>query len=65
MGGASAKFAGAYSSGAPAANTSTTDVQIGYITVNTQATDANGIAKDMGSAVKKHAFASQIDPGLN
>lgn len=46
-------------------NTSTTDVKVGQITVQTQATDAEGIAKDIGSAIKKYGFMSQANTGLS
>lgn len=36
----------------------------GPITVNTQATDANGIARDIGAALKRHAFVDQVTLGL-
>lgn len=47
-------YVGAKSSVAAKSGTSTTqnDVHIGSITVQTKATDANGIAKDMGKAVR-------------
>ncbi|MEI7296595.1 hypothetical protein WCQ02_31015 [Paraburkholderia tropica] len=44
--------------------TTTNDVKINQITVQTQATDANGIAKDLGSSVKQYAFAAQSNSGL-
>lgn len=51
---ASMAYVGAKSSSAAKAGTSTTqnDVHIGSITVQTKATDANGIANDMGKAVR-------------
>lgn len=39
-------------------------VSIGHITVNTKATDANGIARDLGSSIRRHAV-SQADRGMN
>ena len=50
--------------GSPAASNSKTDVNIGQLTVQTQATDANGIAKDIGASVERHAFAAQANQGL-
>ena len=43
---------------------STTDVQVGSITIHTQATDAKGIATDIGGAMQDYAFASQANTGL-
>jgi hypothetical protein len=48
---------------------SKTDVQIGSITVNTQATDANGIARDIGGALKNRlssssSLAAQANTGM-
>jgi hypothetical protein len=45
-------------------STSTTDVRVGQITVNTQATDADGIAKSIGSAVSQYGFAAQMNTGM-
>lgn len=45
-------------------NTSTSDVQIGSITVNTQATDAQGIAQEIGPAIKKTGLVTQANTGL-
>lgn len=47
------------------ASTSTTDVKIDQITVQTQATDATGIAKDIGAAVMSHSFVTQANNGVN
>lgn len=45
--------------------TSTSETNInGPITINTQATDAKGIARDMGQQLGKVAFASQANTGL-
>jgi flagellum-specific peptidoglycan hydrolase FlgJ len=46
-------------------NTSTSDVKIAQINVQTQATDAKGIAKDIGPAVKQYAFTTQANMGLS
>ena len=46
-------------------STSTTEVKVGTITVQTQATDATGIAKSIGGAVSKHGFVSQANTGLS
>ena len=51
--------------GQQSASTSTTDVKVGSITVNTQATDAKGIATDIGASMKQYAFATQANTGLN
>lgn len=44
---------------------STTDVKIGSIVVHTQATDAQGIARDIGPALQRHGFAMQANTGLD
>lgn len=49
-------------SGTPASRG--TDVQIGSVTVNTQATDANGIAADMASALRRKFLVYQADGGV-
>lgn len=46
------------------ASNSKTDVQIGSLTVQTQATDAKGIAKDIGSSLKQYAFTANANTGL-
>jgi len=46
------------------ASNSRTDVQIGSVTVQTQATDAKGIAKDIGSSLKQYAFTANANMGL-
>lgn len=51
--------------GAGGGSTSTSDVKIEQINVQTQATDATGIAKDIGPAVKKYAFTAQANMGLS
>jgi len=43
-------------------NSSTTN--IGVITVNTQATDANGVARGISSAIEKYAYVPQANTGL-
>lgn len=43
-------------------NTSSIDTKIGQITVNTQATDANGIARSIGGATRK-TYARQANGG--
>lgn len=43
---------------------STTDVTIGTINVQTQATDATGIARDIGGALRTRGIATQADQGL-
>lgn len=44
--------------------TSTTETNIGQITVNTQATDAAGIARGIGGAVQAYPFVAQANTGL-
>lgn len=46
-------------------STSTSDVKIAQINVQTQATDAKGIAKDIGPAVRQYAFTTQANAGLS
>lgn len=46
-------------------NTNSSEVHIGQIAINTQATDANGIAKDMGGALKSHGYlVGQANTGM-
>jgi hypothetical protein len=51
-------------SGGGTTNTTSHDVKIAQINVQTQATDAKGIARDIGPAVKQYAFAVQSNTGL-
>lgn len=44
-------------------NTSTSETHIGEINVNTQATDANGIARDIYGALERNSLASQANTG--
>ena len=46
-------------------STSTTDVKVGQVTIHTKATDAKGIARDIGSSIKHYAFATQANVGLS
>jgi hypothetical protein len=46
-------------------STVSSETHIGQITIQTAATDANGIAKDAQSAFQRYAFASQSNTGLN
>lgn len=41
------------------------ETHIGVINVQTQATDANGIAKDLHGAVSRYSMASQANTGVN
>ncbi len=41
-----------------------TDVQIDSITIQTRATDAQGIAEDMDGAVKRKLLASHAEQGM-
>lgn len=45
-------------------STSTTDVKVGQITINTKATDAAGIAASIGPAVTNYAFVAQANGGM-
>lgn len=53
------------SGGGRSSSTSTNTTNIGTIVVNTQATDAGGIAKDIDAAVKRNSFAAQANSGQN
>jgi muramidase (phage lysozyme) len=46
------------------ARTSSSETNINTINIHTAATDANGIAKGIGNAVRKHSFVPQADYGL-
>lgn len=50
--------------GGGTSSTRNTNVQIDSITVNTQATDADGIAADMRGAIDRKGVVSQLDTGL-
>lgn len=58
---AAASIAG---TGAGSTSTSTTDVRIDNITVNTQATDAQGIASALRPAIEKYNFGTQANTGM-
>lgn len=45
-------------------NTSSTDVNVGQVSIYTQSTDAPGIARDINSALQSYTFASQANVGL-
>lgn len=45
-------------------STTSNEMSIGNVTVNTQATDAQGIARDIGAALKSHSFVNQMTYGL-
>lgn len=44
-------------------STSSAETKIGSITINTQATDADGIARDLGGAIEQNTFAQQANYG--
>ena len=46
-------------------STSTTEVKIDTITINTKATDADGIAAAIRPAVEKYTFATQANTGIH
>lgn len=50
--------------GATASN-STSEVHVGQINVHTQATDADGVARDIHTAMANHAQATQANVGLS
>jgi len=45
-------------------STSKTDVKIGQLVVQTQATDSAGIAKSIGGALNRYGFTTQVNPGM-
>lgn len=49
----------------PSTSTSSSEVNIGAITVQTQATDAAGIARDIGPAIQKNGLVAQANAGLS
>jgi hypothetical protein len=51
--------------GAGGTGSSNTDVKINQITVQTAATDARGIARDMGAAMQNNFLVSQANTGLS
>ena len=59
-----ARTNGGASGGAPAGATSQTDIDIQSITINTQATDAAAIARDIGPAIKRGIPVNQANTGL-
>lgn len=50
--------------GSQGTNTNSSEVNIQKIEVVTQATDANGIARDMGAAVRNNGLVTQANTGL-
>lgn len=62
-----ASMAAGLSSGGSTAynNTTTNTISIGTVTVNTKATDADGIAKDIGPAIKRSTLAQNSNYGPN
>ena len=50
--------------GVTRSSSSSSEVNIGQITVQTRATDAQGIARDIGPAVQRYTFATQANQGL-
>lgn len=47
-----------------AGNTATTDVHIGQLTVNTAATDARGIARDLGREIRQQGLVYPFNQGV-
>ena len=54
-----------FGKGGGSTNNSSTEVRVGTMNIQTQATDAPGIAKSIGPALERFAFASQANAGLN
>lgn len=50
--------------GQQAANSNATEINIGSITIQTAATDAPGIARDLGESLRRYGFVPQADYGL-
>jgi tail lysozyme len=48
----------------PGGNTSTSEIHIGEINVSTQATDAEGIARELPGAIRKTGIVAQANTGL-
>lgn len=55
---------GAQAGGGPTSNSTSSSLSIGTVNVNTQATDADGIARDMAGATKRKFTAAQADVGM-
>ena len=53
------------SSGVPTSTTTNETTISGPITIQTAATDANGIARDFGQAVQRQTFVAQANTGLS
>jgi len=51
-------------SGRSASNTSHAETHIGSVTIQTQATDAKGIMRDLGKTTDKYSFAAMANYGL-
>lgn len=49
---------------AGAGATNTTNVSVGQVTVNTAATDSNGVASGLASAVKRQTYTAQANSGI-
>lgn len=50
--------------GGPQSSTSTTDVKVGTVNIQTQATDAKGIAMAIGPAMREYSFSDQANTGF-
>lgn len=50
--------------GGPQTSTSTTDVKVGVVNIQTQATDAKGIAMAIGPAMREYSFSDQANTGF-
>src|SRR6185312_6322175 len=51
-------------SGRSTSNTSHAETHIGSVTIQTQATDAKGIMRDLGKTTDKYSFAAMANYGL-
>lgn len=60
-----AAYAARFTSGLGGSTTTSSVVINGGVTVNTKATDATGIARDIGGAIRAQSFAAQANSGQN
>lgn len=63
IGAPAAAVTGSTSTTTNAGNTNTTSVSVGQVTVNTQATDAEGIARDIAPALRRQTLAAPMNHG--
>lgn len=49
----------------PAANNNSNSMSVGQIVINTQATDAKGISRDLDAELKKYSYTAMANQGIN